>query len=181
LQRVLKPGGRALTTWFLLEDDARGFIADGRSGLAFLDPEEQVAVLSEDMPEEAVAYDEGWVYDHVSRHGLSIVEPVHPGSWCGVRPTARFRTSSSWRRTHEAIDVRHLGRERVIAAYLVDGSLVDCGPASALDGLLAGLGDQRPARLLLTHIHLDHAGAPASSSSAGPTSRCGCTSAARRT
>jgi glyoxylase-like metal-dependent hydrolase (beta-lactamase superfamily II) len=57
------------------------------------------------------------------------------------------------------IDVRHLGRERVIAAYLVDGSLVDCGPASALDGLLAGLGDQRPARLLLTHIHLDHAGA----------------------
>jgi glyoxylase-like metal-dependent hydrolase (beta-lactamase superfamily II) len=57
------------------------------------------------------------------------------------------------------IDVRHLGRERVIAAFLLDGALVDPGPASALDGLLAGLGDQRPERLLLTHIHLDHAGA----------------------
>ena len=56
------------------------------------------------------------------------------------------------------IDVRHLGRERVIAAYLVDGCLVDCGPTASLDGLLAGLGDERPSRLLLTHIHLDHAG-----------------------
>jgi SAM-dependent methyltransferase len=91
LARVLKPGGRALTTWFLLDEESRRFIADGRSGLAFLDPEEQVAVLSEDMPEEAVAYDEGWVYDHVSRHGLSIVEPVHPGSWCGRETYRSFQ------------------------------------------------------------------------------------------
>jgi glyoxylase-like metal-dependent hydrolase (beta-lactamase superfamily II) len=57
------------------------------------------------------------------------------------------------------IDVRHLGRERVIGAWLADGCLVDCGPSSSLDGLLEGLGDERPRRLLLTHIHLDHAGA----------------------
>jgi glyoxylase-like metal-dependent hydrolase (beta-lactamase superfamily II) len=56
------------------------------------------------------------------------------------------------------IDVRHLGRERVIGAYLVDGCIVDCGPSSSLDGLLEGLGDEQPERLLLTHIHLDHAG-----------------------
>jgi glyoxylase-like metal-dependent hydrolase (beta-lactamase superfamily II) len=57
------------------------------------------------------------------------------------------------------IDVRHLGTERVIGAWLVDGCLVDPGPSSALDGLLEGLGDERPQRILLTHIHLDHAGA----------------------
>ena len=57
------------------------------------------------------------------------------------------------------IDVRHLGRERVIGAWLVDGCLVDPGPASSLEGLLEGLGDERPERILLTHIHLDHAGA----------------------
>jgi glyoxylase-like metal-dependent hydrolase (beta-lactamase superfamily II) len=60
------------------------------------------------------------------------------------------------------VDVRHLGMERVIAAYLVDGCLVDPGPGASLDGLLAGLGDERPERLLLTHIHLDHAGAAGS-------------------
>ena len=57
------------------------------------------------------------------------------------------------------IDVRHLGHERVIGAFLVDGSLVDPGPTASMDALLEGLGDERPERLLLTHIHLDHAGA----------------------
>jgi glyoxylase-like metal-dependent hydrolase (beta-lactamase superfamily II) len=57
------------------------------------------------------------------------------------------------------IDVRHLGAERIIGAWLVDGCLVDPGPSSSLDGLLEGLADERPERLLLTHIHLDHAGA----------------------
>jgi glyoxylase-like metal-dependent hydrolase (beta-lactamase superfamily II) len=56
------------------------------------------------------------------------------------------------------IDVRHLGRERVIGAWLVDGCLIDPGPASSLDALLEGLGGERPDRVLLTHIHLDHAG-----------------------
>ncbi len=57
------------------------------------------------------------------------------------------------------IDVHHLGHERVIGAYLVDGCLVDPGPASAVDALLDGLAGEVPERILLTHIHLDHAGA----------------------
>ncbi len=59
----------------------------------------------------------------------------------------------------KCIDVHHLGAAGAIAAYLVDGCLIDPGPSSSLDGLLRGLGDERPERLLLTHIHLDHAGA----------------------
>lgn len=83
LARVLRRGGRALTTWFLLDEESRRLIAAGRSGLPFLDPELHVAVVSEDAPEEAVAFDEGWVYDRAQANGLAIVEPVHPGSWCG--------------------------------------------------------------------------------------------------
>ena len=56
------------------------------------------------------------------------------------------------------IDARHLGRERVIATFLIDGCLVDPGPESSLENVLAALGDERPERILLTHIHLDHAG-----------------------
>jgi glyoxylase-like metal-dependent hydrolase (beta-lactamase superfamily II) len=65
------------------------------------------------------------------------------------------------------LDLRHLGRERVIGAYLLPGdepALVDCGPASCAEELRAALaahglavGDLR--HVLLTHIHLDHAGA----------------------
>ncbi len=58
------------------------------------------------------------------------------------------------------IDTHHLGRERVIGCWEVDGVLVDPGPESTLETLLAGLGDGfEPVALLLTHIHLDHAGA----------------------
>jgi glyoxylase-like metal-dependent hydrolase (beta-lactamase superfamily II) len=58
-----------------------------------------------------------------------------------------------------AIDVLHLGRDRVICAFEVDGLIVDPGPASCVDTLLDRLGPVEPRALLLTHIHLDHAGA----------------------
>jgi glyoxylase-like metal-dependent hydrolase (beta-lactamase superfamily II) len=68
----------------------------------------------------------------------------------------------------DPIDLLHLGRERVIASYLLDTpdgpALVDCGPTSTLEALEAGIAARGLAltdlrHLLLTHIHLDHAGA----------------------
>lgn len=57
------------------------------------------------------------------------------------------------------IDVEHLGRERVIGCWEVDGALVDPGPESSLHTVLAKLGDEVPRAVVLTHIHLDHAAA----------------------
>jgi glyoxylase-like metal-dependent hydrolase (beta-lactamase superfamily II) len=57
------------------------------------------------------------------------------------------------------IDVMHLGRDRVICAYEEDGVIVDPGPSTSVETLLEGLGGVEPRVLLLTHIHLDHAGA----------------------
>jgi glyoxylase-like metal-dependent hydrolase (beta-lactamase superfamily II) len=62
-------------------------------------------------------------------------------------------------RVPRLIDVEHLGRDRVIGSWLVDGLLIDPGPESSIETLLAKLGDERPHALLLTHIHFDHAGA----------------------
>ncbi len=53
----------------------------------------------------------------------------------------------------------HLGRDRVIGAFEMDGAVVDPGPATCVDALLEGLGREPPRALLLTHVHLDHAGA----------------------
>jgi glyoxylase-like metal-dependent hydrolase (beta-lactamase superfamily II) len=60
------------------------------------------------------------------------------------------------------IDVMHLGHERVIGCWQVGDVLIDPGPTSCLPTLLQALGDERPRALLLTHIHLDHAGASGS-------------------
>jgi glyoxylase-like metal-dependent hydrolase (beta-lactamase superfamily II) len=56
------------------------------------------------------------------------------------------------------IDVMHVGRERVICAFEIDGLIVDPGPSSSVETLLSALSEP-PRALLLTHIHLDHAGA----------------------
>ena len=70
----------------------------------------------------------------------------------------------------QLLDLKHLGRERVIGSYLLEGdepALVDCGPASCLDALREGLAEHGLEigglrHLVLTHIHLDHAGAAGS-------------------
>jgi glyoxylase-like metal-dependent hydrolase (beta-lactamase superfamily II) len=76
--------------------------------------------------------------------------------------------------TLRLIDLHFAGRERAIGVYVVetdDGlALFDCGPTSTLpalhDGLAAhGLELSDVRHLLLSHIHLDHAGA------AGPLAR----------
>ncbi|HET7568508.1 MAG TPA: MBL fold metallo-hydrolase [Gaiellaceae bacterium] len=70
--------------------------------------------------------------------------------------------------TPDPIDLQHLGRDRVIASYLLDTedgpALFDCGPATCVETLKAALDARGLAladvrHLLLSHIHLDHAGA----------------------
>ncbi len=60
------------------------------------------------------------------------------------------------------IDLRYQGTERAICAFadLGAGWLVDPGPELTCAQLLAGLPDDwHPRRILLTHVHFDHAGA----------------------
>ena len=68
----------------------------------------------------------------------------------------------------EPLDLLHLGHERVIGCYLLDTedgpALFDCGPASCFETLVERLRERGLAltdlrHLLLSHIHLDHAGA----------------------
>ena len=71
----------------------------------------------------------------------------------------------------QLIDLHFGGRVEAIGVYLVDTddgpALFDCGPASSLPALEAGLAANGLAlrdvrHLLLSHIHLDHAGAAGS-------------------
>ncbi|MBM4412402.1 MAG: MBL fold metallo-hydrolase, partial [Chloroflexi bacterium] len=74
------------------------------------------------------------------------------------------------------IDTNHLGRSGVIACYLIRGSvpiLVDPGPTVVLPTIESALADHNLrladiGAILLTHIHLDHAGAVGSIVAAHP-------------
>src|SRR4051794_23874299 len=77
------------------------------------------------------------------------------------RTTTAGRCPEHRRRSRpmRVIDLMHLDRPRVIGCWQVDDVLVDPGPESCLPTLLQALGGEQPRALLLTHIHLDHAGA----------------------
>jgi glyoxylase-like metal-dependent hydrolase (beta-lactamase superfamily II) len=59
----------------------------------------------------------------------------------------------------EAVDVHWMGRPGCIGAWRIRDNLIDCGPTTTLPHLLQALDGWRPKRLILTHIHFDHAGA----------------------
>jgi glyoxylase-like metal-dependent hydrolase (beta-lactamase superfamily II) len=58
-----------------------------------------------------------------------------------------------------AVDVNWMDRPGCIAAWRIRDNLIDCGPTTSLPNLLAALDGWQPKRLILTHIHFDHAGA----------------------
>jgi glyoxylase-like metal-dependent hydrolase (beta-lactamase superfamily II) len=63
----------------------------------------------------------------------------------------------------EPVDLLHLGNERVIGVYVVETpegpALFDCGPATCFERLREAVDLSEIRHLLLSHIHLDHAGA----------------------
>ena len=82
LRRVLRPGGRALTTFFLVGEQASAAGADDWD-IAFTRAEDHTWLLRHDAPEKAVAFDEAAVTDWFDAAGLEITA-IHPGEW--IRP-----------------------------------------------------------------------------------------------
>ncbi|MCW3003985.1 MAG: fold metallo-hydrolase [Conexibacter sp.] len=60
---------------------------------------------------------------------------------------------------HREIDVHFRDAAHAVCTHQIDGFVVDPGPESSSATLFEALGDERPRGVLLTHIHLDHAGA----------------------
>lgn len=80
--RVLAPAGRLFATVFVLDADSRARIAGEEATFPFLDADAPVALVSEDRPEEAVAYGEEWLAERLAASGLAR-ETLVPGGWRG--------------------------------------------------------------------------------------------------
>jgi SAM-dependent methyltransferase len=82
ISRVLRPGGRMLATFLILNDESNGLIQAGRGSFAFVREPGGYAVVNREVPEDAVAYDEADVLAQLDRVGLTVQRPIHYGSWC---------------------------------------------------------------------------------------------------
>jgi SAM-dependent methyltransferase len=81
--RVLRPGGRLLATFFLLDGAARERQAQGSAALAFPHEHWPASFADADVPETAVAHDEGWLLERLAAHGLRPLRPPLRGTWSG--------------------------------------------------------------------------------------------------
>jgi len=80
IARMMRPAGRAMLTFFLLDDESRRLQASGRGAYVFTEADGSAAHLAGEPPERAIAYDEAWVLERLAGHGLAPREPVR-GTW----------------------------------------------------------------------------------------------------
>jgi SAM-dependent methyltransferase len=83
--RVLAPGGRLFSTWFLLAPDRD---AAGASAFRFARTEGPAAIADPGLPEAAVAYEHEWVIGRLRALGLEAREPVLWGTWASEQGTS---------------------------------------------------------------------------------------------
>ncbi len=80
--RTLRPNGKALITFFLLNEESRNLIGKGMSPLKFHFPLGGCYVNDNVVPEYAVAYDQRAIRNLCHDVGVSI-DALHYGAWCG--------------------------------------------------------------------------------------------------
>jgi len=81
-RRVLRPGGRCLTTCFLLNDESRRLIKAKKSTFALTHPVGDGYTSNPKDPEDAIGFDEGDMREWLAERGFDL-EGAHYGAWCG--------------------------------------------------------------------------------------------------
>ena len=91
VSRVLAPGGRCLSTWFLWNEEADRLTREGMALMNLPFEREGCRVLDRDVPGDAIAIPETRVRRSFRDAGFEIEPPVHYGRWCGREEFLSFQ------------------------------------------------------------------------------------------
>ena len=83
IARVLRPGGRCFSTWFLLNDESRALLARGKAALDFRHALGDCLTTNSAIPEEAIAFDEARIRARFGSLKMTVDEPIRYGHWSG--------------------------------------------------------------------------------------------------
>lgn len=89
--RLLKPNGRCLASFFLLNDEQRALAPKGANALQFSFGDDRWRYVYEHSPESASAYDENYILELLSKHNLELREPIRHGTWTGRKNGLSFQ------------------------------------------------------------------------------------------
>lgn len=121
--RVLRPGGRLFSTWFLLDAISIAAVLRGDAEIPFQQAPGPVWTMDAAQPEWAVAYDETFVRDLFADTQLAI-DAFVPGTWCGRSDGRSFQDILVGRRVASAADRRREGAS-VSSKYDIPPGLFD--------------------------------------------------------
>lgn len=85
ISRMMRPGGFALITFFLLDTETRRLIAEGRSSFDFSHEFENCMVVNPAIPEDAIAFEYAELMHVFEQCGLTLKRTLW-GSWRGGGP-----------------------------------------------------------------------------------------------
>jgi ubiquinone/menaquinone biosynthesis C-methylase UbiE len=91
ISRTMKPGGRCLITYFLINPESLELIREGRSLQEFRRKTDGYYTTNPATPEASIAFDEDDIRQLYAEYGLRIVEPIHYGSWCGRTAAVNYQ------------------------------------------------------------------------------------------
>jgi SAM-dependent methyltransferase len=108
IRRVLRPSGRCVATWFVLNDESQALMNQGLSMRDFVYEGDGYLYSIRKRPEAAIAYREEAVRELFEGAGLKLRDPIHYGRWSGradgirgqditvaTRPAERGQVASS--------------------------------------------------------------------------------------
>lgn len=82
VRRVLRPGGRCLISYFLLDEESERLLDSGAGAVELPHRIAQYRTLDPAVPEHQIAFDESWVRGQYETLRLKIAR-IDYGSWCG--------------------------------------------------------------------------------------------------
>ncbi len=82
IARVLRRGGKCLFTCWLLNEESRRLMEEGKSRINFAYDLPECRASEREVPENAIAFEEEMMRNWIARAGFSVVEQRY-GYWCG--------------------------------------------------------------------------------------------------
>lgn len=91
IARVLKPGGRCLSTFFLRNDESVALMSAGAGAFNFKYEGAGYHSAYANKPENAVSYPEDVIRKLFEENGMRVEEPIRYGSWSGRQQFLSFQ------------------------------------------------------------------------------------------
>ncbi len=82
IRRALRPGGKCLTTCFLLNGESEGLIRKGESTQNLVHPCDDCFSSNPEVPETAIGFKENLLLGWIDERGLILTHEYY-GTWCG--------------------------------------------------------------------------------------------------